>query len=219
MGTWNRASLLLLFLSLQLWFTWLNISSKLWTMHGKCAKPDNPAGILLSLCGADKNIMLGQVSDGRRCLFCFPQTTKWLLRLCNLSEMNLRLIEKSHSALMPERDSRGTFLSVLVVQPPVPYFLFPLLILLERLSHWRSWPFCGAWDGKKDRSHLAHWLNFAFIRLQREVPSHEVCCVFVSLNEKWPKDLRDSVVFSNVCGNSKPHIQSKASGSPRAEST
>lgn len=38
-------------------------------------------------------------------LFCFPQSVKWLLRLWNLSEINVRLIEKSHSALMPESDS------------------------------------------------------------------------------------------------------------------
>lgn len=49
--------------------------------------------------------------------------------------------------------------------------------------------------------------------------SSGVLCVSVSLNEKGPKDPRDSVVSSNVCGNSKPHIQSKASGSHRAGST
>lgn len=182
MGAWNMAGLLWLFLSLQQRLTWLNISSKLWTTHGKCAKPDNPVGILLSLCGTDKNIVLGPVSGGRWCLFCFPRSAKWLLRLCSLSEMNVRLIEKSHSALMPEHDSSGTFLSILVVRLLIPYFLFPLHISLGRLSHWGSRPFCGAWDCKKDQSsHLAHGLNFHSNTLQREVPSPEVCCVFQSL--------------------------------------
>lgn len=105
MGAWNRVGLLGFFLSLQQWLTWLNISNKLWTTGGKCAKPDNPAGVPLSVCGADENIVFGPNSGGRRCLFLFPQSAKWLLRPCDLFGVNVRLLEQNHSALMPKHSS------------------------------------------------------------------------------------------------------------------
>lgn len=64
------------------------------------------------------------------------------------------------------------------------------------------------------------WVEFSLYQIAEGSPiSWGVLCVSVSLNEKGPKDPMDSVVSSHVCGNSKPHIQSEASGTPRAGST
>ena len=71
-----------------------------------------------------QNIVLGPVSGGRRCLCLFPQSAKWLLRPCNPFGINVRLLEKSHSVLMPKHASWHWIISFVSSGSTSHFFFF-----------------------------------------------------------------------------------------------